>query len=287
MGLSNFFKTIFKKEHVDQTGQLFFIGNKRSGTTILAEKINLHPDIYITHETDIIWILYQLYNGIDFEYYAMDEPHSTIVTREKCEHILNQFSQMPPMECYQKCQQYLMENGTEWRAPVNKKVLVIGDKKPNQHSEPQVNDWLVKNFPQTKYVHIIRHPFDFLHSVPRLPAQFDLGARYGSPKCADPVKILEAWAYFEDLALEEKKKKRFAIHTLKFEDFCKNPAKSLSDIWTFIDVDIPSDLQNRINENDMFGIIPGGLHKNSQGNVYSGFVPERVRALADLYGYDI
>ncbi|MCK5096793.1 MAG: sulfotransferase, partial [Desulfobacteraceae bacterium] len=262
-------------------------GNKRSGTTILAEKINLHPDIYITHETDIIWILYNLYNGIKFEYYAQDEPHSTVVTLEKCKHILDEYQNMTPLECYEKCQYHLMRNGTQWIKKTDKVPLILGDKKPNQQSEVLVNNWVEKHFSNTKYIHIVRHPFDFLSSIPRLLPKYDLGARYGSPKCKDPVKILETWAYFEALVIQEKEKKRFPIHSVKFEDFCDHPGLELSKIWNFSDLSIPSELKDKIAKNDNFGILPGGLHGDSRGNKFSLKVPDKVKKIMDFYDYKI
>ncbi|THB80529.1 MAG: sulfotransferase [Desulfobacteraceae bacterium] len=265
---------------------LFFIGNKRSGTTVLAHKINLHPDIFITHETDIIWILYNRYNGIPFEYYPRDEYHSTEVTLEKCRHILDAYEQMTPMECYQKCQQHLMKTGTQWIKPTSKIPLCIGDKKPNQQSEKPVNDWVYSHFPDTRYVHIVRNPFDFLNSIPRLLPKYDLGARYGSPRCEDPSVILETWAHFERLVAQEKRRKRFPIYTVRFEDFCERPAALLSDIWEFTGLDIPDDLKEKIQAGHDFGILPQGLHPDSRGNTVDVPLSENVREMMALYGYD-
>lgn len=288
MKIKKFFHNIFhkKKPAPGSPGQLFFIGNKRSGTTVLAQKINLHPDIHITHETDIIWILYRLYNGLPFEFYPKDEPHSTIVTLEQCRHILNNYQAMTPLECYRQCQHHLMKNGTKWMPGTDKRVILLGDKKPNQQSEPRVNDWVQANFFNTSYIHIVRHPIDFLYSIPRLPEEFDLGARYGSSKCKNPIKILETWAYFENLVLEEKKRARFPIHSVKFEDFCDRPAEELSKIWIFTGLSIPHDLQEKINQRHDFGIMPGGLHKGSRGNHFDGPISGTVRQVMDIYHYD-
>lgn len=288
MGIKKFIQNLFYRstdKPENRTDQLFFIGNKRSGTTILAEKICLHPDIYITHETDIIWILYSLYNGIEFSYYSKDEPHSTIVTLEKCKAILDNHEKMTPQECFTQCQTHLMRQGTQWRNPTDKTVCVLGDKKPNQQSEPPVADWVYRHFPHTKYIHIVRHPFDFLNSIPRLLPKYDLGARYGSSKCQDPVKILETWAYFENIVITHKEKGDLLIHTLRFEDFCIQPAQSLEKIWQFTGLDIPEALQKKIDNNDDFGILPKGLHKDSRGSRYSGEISDCVKKMMDVYNY--
>ena len=55
---------------------LFIIGNKRSGTSQLVRILNLHPEIFIAHESDIIWILHQFYRQEPFDYsiYTLASP---------------------------------------------------------------------------------------------------------------------------------------------------------------------------------------------------------------------
>jgi hypothetical protein len=40
---------------------LFIIGSKRSGTSLLVSLLNQHPRVLVTHESDLVWILYQIY----------------------------------------------------------------------------------------------------------------------------------------------------------------------------------------------------------------------------------
>src|SRR3954454_6758131 len=55
---------------------LFFVGNKRSGTSLLVELLNFHPDVFVTPESDIVWILYQMRGGWPetFQCYPWDGP---------------------------------------------------------------------------------------------------------------------------------------------------------------------------------------------------------------------
>src|SRR5947209_8001096 len=39
--------------------QVFLMGNKRSGTSLLVRLLNLHPEVFASHESDILWILFQ------------------------------------------------------------------------------------------------------------------------------------------------------------------------------------------------------------------------------------
>lgn len=42
---------------------LFIIGNKRSGSTLMTDLPNVHPRVFVSHESDIAWILYQAREG--------------------------------------------------------------------------------------------------------------------------------------------------------------------------------------------------------------------------------
>ena len=39
------------------TRPLFLVGNKRSGTSHLVRLLNLHPQVFVSHESDIVWAL--------------------------------------------------------------------------------------------------------------------------------------------------------------------------------------------------------------------------------------
>ena len=36
---------------------LFIMGNKRSGSTLMADLLNSHANVFVSHESDIAWIL--------------------------------------------------------------------------------------------------------------------------------------------------------------------------------------------------------------------------------------
>ena len=248
-------------------------------------RLNLHPDLYVTYETDIIWILYHLYEHRRFQFYPLDLPHSTVHTLRSCVAILNRTGELSPSECYWACQSHLVTVGTPWMKPIDRKVNILGDKKPNQHSEPYINDWLAEYFPNARYVHIVRHPYDFVRSVPRLPNAFDLGACYGSPGADDLEKVIAAWTYFEQRVLEEKAKERFPIYTVRFEDFTVNPGPYLGELWRFCGLTIPSELQARIDAGDTFDVQPGGRHTHLPAVPFSVNLPPETVRLMELYGY--
>lgn len=42
---------------------LFIMGNKRSGSTLMTDLLISHANVFVSHESDIAWILYQSRNG--------------------------------------------------------------------------------------------------------------------------------------------------------------------------------------------------------------------------------
>jgi len=63
------------------TKAVFIVGNKRSGSTQLMALLNLHPNIFVSNESDIIWILYRFHNNQDIVPYPWDTPvHCHIVS---------------------------------------------------------------------------------------------------------------------------------------------------------------------------------------------------------------
>ena len=267
--------------------QLFFLGNKRSGTSVLAGTLNMHPEMQVTHESDIIWILYNLYQGKDFRYYPRDEPHSAVLTRHYCKEILSRYQTMSPLDCFLECQLHLIRRGTKYERRTDKIPVVFGDKKPNPHVEPEIIEWLQEFFPDARYLHIVRHPYDFLTSVPRQLPAHDMGLRWGSGKCRDPRKILAGWTRFEELVVQAEAKYRFPLHTVRFEDMCDAPGEVFSNIWKFSGLQIPRELGERIAGGYRLGIRAAGLHATSRGNRVDVPLSERTRAIMDLYGYQV
>ena len=149
----------------------------------------------------------------------------------------------------------LMKNGNPWNDYniVNESGLkIIGDKKPLQQVEPFISDWTGHHFDNFKYIHIVRHPYDFVCSVPNNSEMWssDIGGIWG--KTASD--ILKIWVKYETMVLREVEKNRYPILTIKFEDFCDKPWKCLENIWNFLELDVPQNLKYKIKNKDRFGI---------------------------------
>jgi hypothetical protein len=111
------------------TRPLFIIGNKRSGTSQLVRLLNLHPQVFVSHESDIIWILYQFHHGLPFRAHPWDSDKGMRLTLQLCGHWLRR-GQSPRQNAL-AVQCALMEAGSPWLPPQKKtNLLWIGDKKP-------------------------------------------------------------------------------------------------------------------------------------------------------------
>ncbi len=69
---------------------LFVMGSKRSGTTLFTNLVNYHSRLFVSHESDIIWILYQSRNGLPdrFRIHPLDVEESMNSTLVSCGDLL-------------------------------------------------------------------------------------------------------------------------------------------------------------------------------------------------------
>src|SRR5262245_35628763 len=68
---------------------LFLVGNKRSGTSHLVRLLNAHPSVFVAHEADVVWILYQMAQGLQRQCYAWDGPRGMEATVKACADLLD------------------------------------------------------------------------------------------------------------------------------------------------------------------------------------------------------
>lgn len=141
---------------------LLFVGNIRSGTSMLTRLINRHPSIYVSHESDIVWILYQYYTVGVFDkrgYGCLKATKHTL--RKHCRGI---DTRLPWRTNFDNILHALMRCGSPWLPPMHKENLAyIGDKAPVRHLE--IMPYIEKMLPDARFIHISRHPSDYVHSM--------------------------------------------------------------------------------------------------------------------------
>lgn len=230
----------------------FFVGNKRSGTTLFNRALNLHPNFYSCHEADIInWILGTESKQDWVE--GLDKTRELLGTKPDSQdsntliQVLETLRSLDPLNAYKQ------------------KILCYGDKKPVQHLEQSHIDF-VNSVGGAKYIHLIRHPLSFLNSTVKLSERYDI--RIWGEDCEE---ILEFWA-------KNVEKAEVLGKTVRLEDFVEKPEETLCETFSFLQLPEMTNLNVgylKINKKDMSGNF--------------NFKPKskKVKSLAEKYGYEI
>lgn len=144
---------------------LFIMGNKRSGSTLLMYLLNTHPNIYISNESDLIWILYQLNKEVKPVPYTYDSPKGFNSTMRIFNQDIPYSKKKSIAELFFTMQLEIMQKGINSIGSLKKnKIKYIGDQKPFQHSDPELVEFIEKEFKKPKYIHIIRDPNKVIRS---------------------------------------------------------------------------------------------------------------------------
>jgi len=259
---------------------LFLVGNKRSGTSHLVRLLNVHPSVFVAHEADVIWILYQMARGDPFRCYPWDGPVGMEATLKVCADLLDQEAMTHRMataipDLYFRILARVMEHGSDVQRPNPKEGLTwIGDKKPVQQADPDVLAFVRRHFPNARFVHIIRHPRAVLSSM---VAAGETWAKVGYWK-GTPESILERWAIHEEWVLAAKDVA--PVHSLRYEDLCADPAGQLGKVFEFLGLAMPSEATTGVEARTERGT--DRKHDSFQ-------LPrcKRAERVMDLFGYEL
>jgi hypothetical protein len=210
------------------TKAVFIIGNKRSGSTQLMHLLNIHPNIFVSNESDILWILYRFHNNLDIVPYPWDTPIGMNRTLEEYRERLSK--DKTPFENFLTLQKSIMEKGVAKMKPMHKENLLwIGDQKPFQQIDPDIMPFLKENFPEAKFLHLIRHPFPVVKS-----SQVFVGELWrGMPS----EEILQRWTMHEEWVELEKNKEEVPILDVKYEDIISHTQREMVRMFDFLGVE--------------------------------------------------
>jgi hypothetical protein len=228
-------------------GSLFLIGNKRSGTSHLVRLLNLHPEVFITHESDAIWILYQMAHRLAFHCYPWDGPVGMEATLKACSDILREKSSdgsvgaaIAPL--FRRLELALMQRGSAVQKRYTKRALAwLGDKKPVQQADPRIFSFIRQHFPDARFLHIIRHPRMVVSSMVSAGRTW---SRVEYWKESAEV-ILRRWAIHEEWVLAAKAQ-GVAFFSLRFEDLCANPSATMAALFEFLGLSVPEGIMASI-----------------------------------------
>lgn len=258
--------------------QLFLVGNKRSGTSHLVRLLNSHPSVFVAHEADVVWILYQMARGLPCRCYPWDGPVGMEATLKACADLLDReavtrraATAIP--ELFDRILARLMEQGSDVQQPRPKERLAwIGDKKPVQQADPDILTFIRRHFSEARFVHIIRHPQAVVSSMVA-------GGRTWSKVeywKDTPESIFERWAIHEEWVLAAKE--TVPVHSLRYEDLCTDPVGQLGKVFEFLGLTMPAAAAT---------VIDSQTKRGADDKHISFQLPRHRRAerIMELFGY--
>lgn len=262
---------------------LFFLGNKRSGTSLMVELLNLHPRVFVTHESDIMWILFQWKDrrSADYACYRWDGPRGMEATLAVCrsmiESNLREAARPEALaRTFYDVQCHLMRHRSRRQRTYDKSDLSwIGDKKPVQHADPQIHSFCHALFPEARYLHLVRHPKSVASSMERASRSWDVTPSYWKE---GTDAILERWVIQEEWVRRAREGSSAPVHTLRFEDLLEAPVARMEEIFDFLGLDMPVRLGNEIR-----GLV---RPSKDQAQDFELAYPPRVRHVMERYGYE-
>lgn len=291
---------------------LFIIGSKRSGSTLTTNLLNAHPRVFVSHESDILWILYQARNGPPARYvrHPLDSELMMSSTVRGCRRILDSLGRPPThgqvVEAFHAMQARLLDQsyhpplkqrvkravlraGKErslrnlWRAfrqqsevPRKPALAWTGDKKHAQYLDPELQPFIREHFPDARYVHVVRDPRGAVASVVEAARKWDVMPDYFR---GTTEQILERWAINEEWVLRMKEENGDAILTVRLEDLWREPHAVVDRLLAFLDLEPSAELAD---------LIPRLIHPRDPNAKYASFaLPEVPRAtrIMEMYGY--
>ncbi len=222
--------------------------------------LNQIPEVYCTNESDVVWLLYQVdqgspelteeigtgYGGKTIEPFVR---HPLDVGSAGAVHTLRAirhydgesvFTQGTWRERYEAIQNmewlHIRQNLT--KRPFGKAIRndllrktwetleYVGDKMPTQVADPDVFNWWISRFPETRFIHLIRDPRRVVASMMKL------GFNTWWREEAD--KVFAQWAAIERWAIDIERKIPDQVIRVRQEDMAANPNSLMGDMVTFL-----------------------------------------------------
>jgi hypothetical protein len=254
---------------------LFFIGNRRSGTSVMTYVLNQHRRIFMADEADTLWFLFS--GGVVFAH-KDDEGQGSITSRSKNKESFLEYTELTGTvrENFFKDVLHIRDNGIfskQEAYPEKRDVVWAGDKKPAQTTDPRMRPWIESNFPDAKYIHLVRDPVHCIASM------------VGLGWAGNVEFLTDYYIRLEQQALEIPDR-LFVRH----EDVCENPMRELCRISEYLDLD-EADIIEDYDASGYFklkrGVVMGKDYAMEARRADLEMIPltDELKRLMEIYGY--
>lgn len=245
---------------------VFFMGNKRSGTSILTRVINLHPSVFVFPEADAAWILYCLATGKELAPYPHDGFTGFRRTMASHEALIRR-----PFISIAEHGDALMLALAAARGRDTATLEWLGDKKPVQQADPAIFNFLCDLYPDARFVHIVRHPGNFVRSLEK---RYEIRKK-GPPPGRD--KLYDLWLKAERWVIADKASNRAPILSVTYPGLLSKPAETATQVLEFLGLGVSEGLAARIKT----AVDPS---RDASYEDSDAEVPAEVKDMAKLYG---
>lgn len=267
-------------------------GLPRSGSTMLSAILNQNPEIYSSPQTDLVEILFRIH-----EFYFQSESYQSGFNIDGYENVLKKIAE----NFYENINhQYIIDKNRAWGTPYNLNLAKILNEDvkiicPIRKIEDILNSFLhlIYKNPETNFVDKQLNASNYFWQWKDLDdARIDLLMQPGS-------QIEKAVQSLSSAIFDEHKNK---FHFVWFDDLCKNPEKSLNDIYDFLKIEkFAHSFQNittkeHFEDEKIFGIkelheirktisLPNNKNilSNRSFTSYQNFIPENLMSLLLQY----
>jgi hypothetical protein len=211
-------------EEISKIPIVFILGNPRSGTTLLQESLNAHPNIIAPFECDFVLYLHPRFGKIkrwtEKNINEFADAFLSLAITKKIWMVHKEDLLKDLMSVRKEATYPLLCKTVYFRMAGNKeRILLLSDKFPTYSI---FADRLLSIFPEAKFIHIIRDPRDNVNSrVKRLPGK---NIFFNSWQ----------WLMFNHFIERMKIKKPDRFFTIHYEEMVQKPDEIFHSLCTFL-----------------------------------------------------
>jgi hypothetical protein len=246
---------------------VFFVGNKRSGTSLFVRLLNAHPALFVAPEADLVWLLYQHERGEVPTGHPDDGDRGLNQTKKVFADLIAN-----PTICARELGDRIL---LAWAAEQGKNLTAlrcIGDKKPVQSTDPALVDFAARIWPDARFIHLVRHPYAAVASMRAAVAGplhwMDIWRRPDG-------ELLQFWTRNE-LRVLELKRRGFPVLTVKLADLTTcDPKSVIRRAFEFLEVAPDANLADAVRK------IQPGVDEKYQACAFD--MPPQAADLVELY----